>query len=391
MMISASDTVSRSARPLTPTELKALRAMNFDWTMLLRGVWQDPPHDVPALNAQLREEYSERLEALLLDSTKSSPLGWTVIGAAGSGKTHWLSICRREALARKCQFVLVDMTDVSDFWETVLQGYLNYLRVADATGRCQQNILLERFLDTLKIRRGTQWALQGLRGCKPAQLVKNIAIVVKHVGIVHRVEAVPHLDVIRALIAINSSHADIEAAGFSWLQGNPVDEACRSTLGFAKGQEKPLSIVRALSWLMSLCGPTVLAFDQLDPIIAVLSAQQQCQGDENSPELLKARAILASISAGLGALRDKTSYTFAIVSCLEASWIELTQTLQSNVDRFEAPRTLTAISSTDVAKEIIAPRVLAGHQTAEFAPWNRCGPSTTPTSRGCNMPRRARY
>ena len=46
------------------------------------------------LNADLRSEFAERLLALRQQQSTKSPLGWVVIGSGGSGKTHWLSICR---------------------------------------------------------------------------------------------------------------------------------------------------------------------------------------------------------------------------------------------------------------------------------------------------------
>ena len=43
-------------------------------------------------------------------------------------------------------------------------------------------------------------------------------------------------------------------------------------------QEQPSKIVEALSWFMSLSGPMVLAFDQLDPIVTQLHYRKQ--GDQ---------------------------------------------------------------------------------------------------------------
>ena len=34
------------------SELDAFRAVSFDWTRQLRGVWRDPPYHVPGLHRQ---------------------------------------------------------------------------------------------------------------------------------------------------------------------------------------------------------------------------------------------------------------------------------------------------------------------------------------------------
>ena len=98
-----------------------LRAISFDWTMHLTSVWSDPPFDVPDLHSDLRKELEWKLDQLSASSNSSSPLGWVVMGSGGTGKTHLLSVLRRQARQRGISFVLVDMTDVHDFWETVLQ------------------------------------------------------------------------------------------------------------------------------------------------------------------------------------------------------------------------------------------------------------------------------
>src|SRR5208282_3762460 len=68
------------------------------------------------------------------------------IGNAGSGKTHLLSFVRREAVARGMQFVLVDMTDVKDFWSTVTLGYLDSLSRRVNGGATQLETVLGKLI-----------------------------------------------------------------------------------------------------------------------------------------------------------------------------------------------------------------------------------------------------
>ncbi|MFO7906379.1 MAG: hypothetical protein ACQESR_10095 [Planctomycetota bacterium] len=70
-----------------------------------------------------------------------------------------------------------------------------------------------------------------------------------------------------------------------------------------------------LSWMISLAGPTVLAIDQIDPIVTYLNI---VSGDDGSDELNEAmrvaRTIIENIAAGLGVPRDVTQRTFIVIA-----------------------------------------------------------------------------
>ena len=109
--------------------LDVVRRFDFDWAVSLFEVWSDAAWDVPALHGPTRQQFVEKLETILKPGqVRNRPLGWVLIGRGGSGKTHLLSRFRYESKLRKAAFVLVNMTDVRDFWETVLQGYIDSLQ-----------------------------------------------------------------------------------------------------------------------------------------------------------------------------------------------------------------------------------------------------------------------
>ncbi|HTN77229.1 MAG TPA: DUF87 domain-containing protein [Pirellulaceae bacterium] len=367
-----STVIETSAALSSQDAITALRAIDYDWTMHLRSVWSDPPFDSPELHHSLREEFQQRLDDLRDSTTINSPLGWLVVGAAGSGKTHWLSICRRQAVDRGISFVLVDMTGVRDFWSTLLQGYLDSLQQEYAPGKFQQQAILARFLELFKFRGGppnsgkeltTKQALEMLPALKGDKLSKMISAVISVIRRKHPSEALQHHDVIRAVLAVASHDSSIAAAGLSWLNGNAVDDDMRVLLGFTQAQQEPRKIVQALSWMMSLCGPTVLAFDQLDPIVAELDPAAQADGREPDAQGLRALGIIQGIANGLGATRDTCYKTLTVVSCLETTIAALRRyTLASWQDRFEEARSLPALSSASAAESIIAPRVIVGFE-----------------------------
>jgi len=124
------------------SDLNTIRNMNFDWAMHLNSVWKNASCDVPELQSRVREESAWRLRTLATQASQENPLGWIVTGSGGSGKTHLVSYWRRETHERHMTFVLVDMTDVHDFWDTVLLGYLDSLHQTTPQGTSQHQIVL---------------------------------------------------------------------------------------------------------------------------------------------------------------------------------------------------------------------------------------------------------
>lgn len=355
---------------ISPTQqVAALRAINYDWTMHLRSVWADPAYDSPEIHTKLREEFNLRLAELQEQSSLASPMGWRVVGRPGSGKTHWLSICRQQAVARHIGFVLVDMTDVSDFWSTVLQGYLDSLQQEYSPGKFQQQILIEKFLSLLPLNVSVARALDLLPDFSKEKLAEKVAAIVGVIRKRHPREAAMHQDVIRALLATTSNDLAIHSAGFSWLNANPVDDDMRRLLGFTTPQKTPREIVKALSWLMSLCGPTVLAFDQLDPIVSQLDPQARAESQESSTEGLRAISIIREIAGGLMSIYDTTFRTLSVVLCLDSTNSVLQNyAISSWSDRYEEPRVLNSLDNLDAAAGLLFPRVDAGCRKAGINP-----------------------
>ncbi len=155
--------------------LTLLCAADFDWAMHLQGVWTDPPYDVPEFQSTLRHQLCEKLHEMHENPADDSPLGWVVVGTAGSGKTHLLSILRRESFARQIHFVLVDMTDVHDFWATVLLGYFNSLQQNRADGRPLRTALIERLLSLCGPLESVQEEMDTLRRAEPTKLAQLTA------------------------------------------------------------------------------------------------------------------------------------------------------------------------------------------------------------------------
>lgn len=348
-------------------QLAVLRKAEFDWAMRLSDVWNDSAWDVPDLHADLRREFLDELEPMTEEGSNVSPLGWVINGSGGSGKTHLLGVFRREAARRNAAFVLVDMTDVRDFWETVLQGYIGSLQVPYDGDLFQHQCILRSLIARNGDRQPAGEVLAMLADRKLENLVGDVKKLLGALYKTYPKQIAEHQNTIRALACLNSADFTIASTGMTWLQGQPLDPADQKALGFTAERDHPSRIVAALSWIMSLCGPTVLAFDQLDPIVTQLSYRKVAE--DEADEEGKARSIIAEIGGGLGALHDTLRRTMVIVSCLESTWDTIRKTvLATSVDRFEFPRELKAVGTDTIAEGVVRGRMSVAYRAVGYAP-----------------------
>ncbi len=322
---------------LTPDPaLRAFQETDFNWAVRLQDIWATAVGDVPDMHKNARQQLLAEAEKMKDRPADGNPLGWFLTGSGGTGKTHLLNAVQDQLVERGFGFVLVDMTDVRDFWETVAQGYITSLQNVLTNDRVQYKVLIERFIGFLSVDAST--AAENVRKLaerKSAKLRTDLDTVLTALARKHQQETLNYQDTIRALICLNSNDFGIANMGSAWLQGLDIDETLGKELSFQKRNHTPREIVRSLSWLMSLTGPTVLAFEQLDPIVHQVARQTTI---ENADEQNTARWIIDQIGNGLGALRDTTTRTMAVVSCIETTYEILTrETFRSNLARFHPP------------------------------------------------------
>ena len=347
--------------------MDVLRAIDFDWATRLSDVWDDPAWDVPGLHEALRAEFSAKLDAMRAQAHAASPLGWFVVGGGGTGKTHLLGAFRRKAARRASAFVLVDMTDVRDFWETVLQGYLDSLQQRYDGHLFQHQCILRNLIGRMGPSRPAADILAILAKSRSVELLKHIQKVLDVLSRSYPKEILKHQNVVRALVCLNSDNFTIASLGMTWLQGQEVEASDKQAYGFTVAREQPRRIIEALSWLMSLSGPTVLAFDQLDPIVTEHHFRQLAR--KSAEEQAAAQAIITQIGGGLGALREVTCNTLVVISCVETTWNILGEsTLKNFLDRYEAPRRLGAVRREAISEAIVRNRLAVAFAKHEFRP-----------------------
>jgi len=351
--------------------LEAIKRANFDWTMHLQSVWQDPPHHVEKLQEAIEQEFRHKLAALQAASPASpSPLGLVLTGAGGAGKTHLLSTLRAEAARQGSAFIMIDMTDVNDFWETVVVGYTSSLQETYDNGHSQYHFILKNLVKQFSKQDALAKNLKLIADASRQKLNEHVNTILKVLANRFRHETIDYKDAIRALIATNSEDFEISNLGQMWLQGLSIDEDDARSLGFSAAQQRPINIVKALSWLISLGSPAVVAFDQMDPIVRQLEYEVQVSEFSSDPaEQARAKSIISGIGKGLGDMFQITRRTLTVLSCLESSWEVLqNRVLVTALDRFDSPLLLRGIEPGDKAKGLVAARMAPASAAASFAP-----------------------
>lgn len=345
-------------------DLKALQSVDFDWTTHIDSIWRDLPYDVPNLQDDLRREAVLRVETLFSNAA-ASPLGMVLAGPSGSGKTHLLSLLRRNVLQRGAFFVLVDMTDVRDFWETVLLGYVRALSQSGNENQSQ----CERVLRGLTAHAATDVTFEALQKSRPPALIKLSDTLI--FALRRKLPKLQeHQDTLRALILFGSDDPIVHDLGWKWLQAVGIDDNEKVVHGFQKNVVGSQEIIRGLSMLMSVVGPTMLALDQLDAIVAELQILMAVEKDaERNQRQLAALAIIQGIATGLITLRDRTARTQTVVACLEQTWASLhARATFSMQDRFFPPLPLRPIVTADQVKQLIELRLLPAYRSSGFKP-----------------------
>jgi hypothetical protein len=346
--------------------LAALRKVNFDWTAHIDQIWHDQPYETQNLQADARRELVERLDDLRDQTSDASPLGQPLLGPAGSGKTHLLGFVRRETLGREMYFILADMTDVGDFWDTVLLGYLRSLQQKLPDGKRQVDHWLVRMI--AKFGQGVKKS-EAIPQQRPPGLINRIDELIAGVR-QHHAEGQEHSDVLRALVLFACDHIDINDLGYKWLQGVAIDAEELGLFGFRQREQSPSSIVRGVSWLLSLTAPTALALDQLDAIVAEHElARSEPNAENPSEQQRRSLAIIQGIASGLLELRDLSRRTLSVVSALETTWNVLhVQAAVSMHDRFDSKLLLKPESNSIALRELVAGRLALAYEQTQFVP-----------------------
>lgn len=339
--------------------LKALKAIDFSWITHVRNIWDSPAFHIEGLHQQEREKILAVATQISKSKDPNPPLGEILVGAPGAGKTHLLGVLRQQLASQGIGFILVDMTDVHDFWETTLQGYISSLREESENGTPQFQ-LRQVIQSLLNLAGHANVSAEEMAKLTAIPLNKGILLILKAINQRNRQAANRYQDIVRALVLLNSDDFIFSDIGYSWLCGLEIEDSAKKDFRFKTTSCKKLSeTVEGLSWILGLHSSWVLAFDQIDSIVSQHHyAKSLLINDEVSEEQLTSKYIIEGIGGGLMALRDKTSRTLTVVSCLGPTWTILEgDVVKSFSDRFHKSTFLTEITQQTVASQLVESRV----------------------------------
>ncbi|MDR3153682.1 MAG: hypothetical protein LBW85_05275 [Deltaproteobacteria bacterium] len=355
-------------------KLNALKLSSFDWVKGLDDVWNLSAWDVPALHRRAEEEFSQELVQLLSGRGLASPPGIIVSGPGGAGKTHLLSRFCRMALLNRGTFLLADMSASGEgFLEIVLSGMARSLaaRVPLLEGRTQASLAAEGALAAAGFEVPRDFPERHTRA-NPQKLSRDLEKIRDKLQDLWPLEAAEHSEPLRALFLLNSRDALLRRAALDWLEGKKPDPESAAASGFRGERGAPEKAVSGLSFCLSLGGRyTVLALDQMDHLSALFGViSRSGPGDPAAGHAAAARARAADFSDGLGRLTGLTRRTLAVVSCLPATWENLSSlSLNTALERYRRPPVfLSPIGSAETAARLIAARMEPACRRAGYSP-----------------------
>ncbi|BCJ51328.1 ATPase [Actinoplanes sp. NBRC 14428] len=342
-------------------ERRALSALRFNWAPTADDVWRPPPFHVAALHevatGMVLQGFAEARE-----QRESSPVGVALLGERGTGKTHLLGAVREQVQAQDGYFFLISLLDASAFWSSAALSVVEGLTRVPGDGASQLTIFLRRLADLCGATRGVRRAVSGDTSLTRATLDAFVDSLRKH----NRQVGVEAQDTARALALHAAEDPQAQDIGYEFLCSNDeVEPGERARWGMRRGRRSAQEVVRDISRLLALTGPTVIAVDQIDPLVHQSAASSR---SSERPDW-SGSLLLEHIAGGLMALRETTRRTLSVVSCTPAVWELVKTTATSTVqDRFREAADLKLIPTAEIGRDLVAKRFTAKFAEAGFTP-----------------------
>ncbi|MEU7823460.1 DUF87 domain-containing protein [Catellatospora sp. NPDC049133] len=349
---------------MNPEQRRALANLRFDVAPVPDDVWRGSPFHVEALHDDVVRHILHGLD----DARRSpdgSPIGIAMQGQPGSGKTHLLGWVREQTQRGGGYFFLVGLLDGAAFWSSATLAVVNGLQRDHLGQGSQLSVFLDRLCTAAGVPEQAAAAVTGRAPLTRAHLDEFAAALRRFDGPVGM--ACHHTA--RALALLGA--ADDPAAqdvGYTYLQSmQEMEPGERQEWGIHPVQKPPQLVMQELSQLLALTGPTVVAIDQIDTLVAQLWNSTALK--EAGTESAEQTQLINQIADGLMALRQTTRRTLTVLACLPSTWTLIrTRATKSVADRFREPVTLKGIASADIARDIVAKRFAVRFGELGFVP-----------------------
>jgi hypothetical protein len=346
-------------------ELAALAALRFNWAQAPDDVWRPSPFHVDGLHpAVIRDVLYGIAEAR--QSSDVNPVGLVLEGRPGTGKTHLLGWVRQQVQEQGGYFFLISLLDGRKFWDGVLVLMLDSLARQVPEEGTQLHLLLRRLSSRIGAPRTARRAVMGETELSRTALdsfIEGLTAYDPHVAIQCR-------DTARALAlraSTNEEHQNIADNYFACSQEPIPDE--RHAWGIRRTPRTAQDVVRDISWLLALTGPTVIAFDQIDTMVAQSALIDDLSKMPDANAELRQALLLAGIADGLMTLRERTRRTLTVVATLSTTWSLIAKRATASVpDRFRRSLVLQGIRDPAIARQIVEKRFAARYTEVGFVP-----------------------
>ncbi|KZF03884.1 AAA family ATPase [Rhodococcus sp. EPR-157] len=343
-------------------ERKALRSIRLNWAPTPDDVWRSQSelhaHSLHDSALTLIMEAFDDADA----SSDASPIGVAMRGEAGSGKTHLLGQVRERVQNSGGYFFLIGLLDSTTFWQTTLVGMLDDLTRPAPEQDTQLKLFLWRLASTAHISRADRRAIIGEDKLTPETLDKFVS----SVHAIHPRLIKQSQSTLRALTIYATTDLSVHDIGNAFLQSiDEVTVGARTTWGIQTASLTPQQVVRDISRLLAATGPSVLAVDQIDTLLAQSrSSTDGSIGAEHETDL-----VLEQVAHGLMALRENLGRTASVVACLPSVW-ELIQSRATRTvsDRFRVTPPLKGLPKASIAEEILERRFQPKYSDIGFEP-----------------------
>ncbi len=169
-------------------------------------------------------------------------------------------------------------------------------------------------------------------------------------------------DTARALVLHGTEDPALSRAGSYYLAGSEeLERGERRKWGIRSTPKAALTLVEDISRLLALTGPTVIAVDQLDTLVA-LQTKEIGQGGEEG-------LLVAQIADGLMRLREVTRRTVTLLACLPDTWDLIKANAADSVqDRFREALFLGRIRAAALGRALVEKRLGVAYRAMDFRP-----------------------
>jgi hypothetical protein len=340
-------------------EQRALASLQLNWITSSDDVWEGADVYVPQLHGpRTTREITQGIDA----ARRSDPPGLVLEGVQGTGKTQLLSWVREQVQRDGGYFFLVTLAHGETFWEGVVEAMLDGLyRPHAGGGGTQLQVLLGRLGERAGPSRVVQAVAQGRRSTK-AGLDRFVSDLSARAGLRPEVR-----DTVRALAMSRSDDVGAQDVATAYFQAGDLDAEARSEYGLG-APRSPERTVRHLSQILAATDHSVIAVDQLDPLIArAASSPGAVDSPQPDPRL---DHLVNQVAQGLMGLREGTHRTLILLACIPTSWKLIQERGVATVaDRFRRPPlTLKRIDSAEVARAIVEKHLAARYRQLNFTP-----------------------